>query len=177
MISFFVFIEESIKFGPDPFDFIKITAFMQKLNLPEYDLKLKEISGRTMIFDPFRSKYLVLTPEEYVRQHFARYLVLEKNFPASLMMTEYSLTLNKMSKRCDIIVFNTSRTPVALVECKSPEINITQKVFDQVARYNLVFKVRYLLVSNGMKHYCCRVDFDSGKIEFLSEIPLFQSLT
>lgn len=149
---------------------------MQKLNLPQYDLKLKTMEGKTMVFDPFRSKYLVLTPEENVRQHFAQYLILEKAFPGSLMMTEYSLSLNSMKKRCDIIVFNTSRQPVVLVECKSPDIKITQDVFDQVARYNVVFKVKYLIVSNGLKHYCCRINFDSGIIDFLSEIPEYSKI-
>ena len=155
---------------------IKITAFMQKLNLPEYDLKLKEQSGRTMVFDPFRSKYLVLTPEERVRQLFARYLVEERDYPATLMATEYSLTLNKMSKRCDILVFDRSGSPVVLVECKSPGVSIGREVFDQVARYNMVFKVAYLLITNGMKHYCCRVDHASGSVEFLEDIPSYAAL-
>ena len=149
---------------------------MQKLNLPEYDLKLKEQSGRKMVFDPFRSKYLVLTPEEYVRQLFARYLVEERKFPASLMATEYSLTLNTMSKRCDIIAFDRQGKPLMLVECKSPEVNITSDVFDQVARYNVVFKVSFLLVTNGMKHYCCRVEHQTGKVEFLTDIPFYDDI-
>ncbi|MEX0986287.1 MAG: type I restriction enzyme HsdR N-terminal domain-containing protein [Bacteroidales bacterium] len=150
---------------------------MQKLNLPEYDLKLKRESGKTMIFDPFRSKFLVLTPEEYVRQHFARFLIEEKNYPASRMVTEYALTLNRMSKRCDILVFDRERQPVVLVECKSPDVKIGQEVFDQVARYNVVFKVKYLLVTNGLKHYCCRVDFETGNVEFLNNIPGYSEIT
>jgi hypothetical protein len=157
-------------------DFIKITAFMQILNLPEYDLKLKEVSGRTMVFDPFRSKFILLTPEEIVRQRFARFLVNERGFPATLMATEYSLKLNRMLKRCDILVFNRERKPVALVECKSPDVKISQDVFDQVSRYNVVFRVSYLMVTNGMKHYCCKVDFLTGSVKFLTDIPLYQSL-
>jgi hypothetical protein len=149
---------------------------MQKLNLPEYDLKLKNESGRSMVFDPFRSKYLVATPEEIVRQRFARYLIEEKNFPSSLMVTEHALSLNEMRKRCDIIVFNKKMNPVVLVECKSPTVKITQNVFDQIARYNLVFKVSYLLVSNGIKHYCCKVDFETEQINFLKEIPQFSEI-
>jgi hypothetical protein len=167
---------ESVNFGTCPNDFIKIIAFMQKLNLPEYEFKLRIESGKTMIFDSFRNKYLVLTPEENVRQHFTRYLIEEKGFPASYIMTEYSLSLNKMSKRCDVIVFDRTREPVALVECKSPDVKITQDVFDQVARYNIVFKVSYLLVTNGLKHYCCQIDFASGKAKFLPEIPEFKNL-
>ncbi|MCF8347122.1 MAG: type I restriction enzyme HsdR N-terminal domain-containing protein [Bacteroidales bacterium] len=149
---------------------------MQKLNLPEYDLKTKEESGRIFVFDPFRSRYLVYTPEEHVRQHFARFLIEERGFPATLMATEHSMKLNKMSKRCDILVFSRDRQPVVLVECKSPAVRITQAVFDQVARYNVVFRVSYLMVTNGMKHYCCRVDFASGKVEFMDEIPQYGSL-
>jgi hypothetical protein len=150
---------------------------MQKLNLPEYDLKLKKESGRLMVFDIFRQKYLVLTPEEHVRQHFARYLIEERSYPASLMMTEYSLRLNRMSKRCDIIVFNRKREAVVLVECKSPDVKISQAVFDQVARYNIAFSVAYLMVTNGLKHYCCKVDFSSGDVLFLKEIPSYSSIT
>jgi len=144
---------------------------MQKLNLPEYDLKLKVEGGRTLVLDPFRSRYLVLTPEEYVRQQFARFLIGERGFPASLMATEYSLTLNRLIKRCDILVFNRDRHPVVLVECKAPSVRIGQQVFDQVARYNMVFRVNYLMVTNGMQHYCCRVDFQTGRVEFMKEIP------
>jgi hypothetical protein len=157
-------------------DFIKITAFMQKLNLPEYDLKLKEEAGRTLVFDPFRSKYVVLTPEELVRQNFAKFLIEERKFPGSLMTTEYSLKLNKMSKRCDILVFNRNRQPVAMVECKSPDVKISQHVFDQVSRYNVVFRVSYLMVTNGLKHFCCKVDFQTGRVEFLFDIPVFSQL-
>jgi hypothetical protein len=149
---------------------------MQKLNLPEYDLKTKEESGKTLVFDPFRSRYLVYTPEEHVRQHFAMFLIKERGFPATLITTEYALKLNKMSKRCDILVFNRDRQPVVLVECKSPKVKITQEVFDQVARYNMVFRVSYLMVTNGLSHFCCRVDFVSGNVEFMDEIPFFNTL-
>ncbi len=129
-----------------------------------------------MVFDPFRSKYLVMTPEEQVRQLFARFLVEEKKYPASLMATEYALTLNKMSKRCDILVFDRNGQPVVLVECKSPDVKIGREVFDQVARYNMVFKVAYLLITNGLKHYCCRVDHQAGSVEFLDDIPVYSAL-
>ena len=134
-------------------------------------------NGKKFIFDTFRSKYLVLTPEENVRQHFARYLIDELSYPASLMMSEHSLTLNKMNKRCDLIVFHRSGDPLVLVECKAPEVKISQAVFDQVARYNQVFKVSYLMVSNGLKHYCCKIDFSTGKIDFLKAMPSYKDLT
>ncbi len=149
---------------------------MQKLNLPEYDLKLKNESGRIMVFDPFREKYVVLSPEELVRQQFARFLVEERSFPGKLMVTEYALKLNRMAKRCDILAFDRNGLPVALVECKAPGVKITQDVFDQVARYNVVFRVGYLMVTNGMNHYCCKIDFQTGSIGFLADIPFFPDL-
>ena len=147
---------------------------MQKLNLPEYDLQIRREGDRTLIFDPFRGRYLVMTPEELVRQTFARYLISEKGFPASLMATEYALTLNNLSKRCDILVFARSGKPVLLVECKAPAVKITQETFDQAARYNMVFQVSYLLVTNGMKHYACYVDHREQRVEFLKEIPGYE---
>ena len=149
---------------------------MQKLNLPEYDLRLKQEGDRTLVYDPFRARYLVLTPEERVRQLFARYLVEERQFPASLMITEYALTLNNLSKRCDILVFNRSGQPVVLTECKAPSVTITRDTFDQAARYNMVFRVSYLLVTNGMNHYCCYVDHREQKVRFLEEIPTFPEI-
>ncbi len=150
---------------------------MQILNLPEYDLKLKEVSGRTLVFDPFRSKYVILTPEELVRQRFALFLIKARRFPGTLMATEYSLKLNRMSKRCDILAFNREGKPVALVECKSPDVKISQEVFDQISRYNVVFRVSYLMVTNGMKHYCCKVDFLTGSVEFLPDIPFYDAIS
>ncbi len=150
---------------------------MQILNLPHYEFKTRVENGKKFIFDPFRSKYLMLTPEENVRQHFARYLIEELAYPATLMMSEHSLSLNKMNKRCDLIVFDRSGAPLLLVECKAPEVKISQAVFDQVARYNQVFKVSYLMVTNGMKHYCCKIDFATGKIEFLQSMPAYLDLT
>ncbi len=149
---------------------------MQKLNLPEYDLRLKQDGDRTLVYDPFRARYLVLTPEERVRQLFARYLVEERRFPASLMITEYALTLNNLSKRCDILVFNRAGQPVVLAECKAPSVNITRDTFDQAARYNMVFRVSYLLVTNGMSHYCCYVDHREQKVRFLEDIPTFPEI-
>ena len=129
-----------------------------------------------MVLDVYRKRFVKLTPEEEVRQRFARYLVEEKGFPASLVMTEYALKLNTMSRRCDILVHKPAGHPVLLVECKAPEVNINQASFDQVARYNLAFRVSYLIVTNGLKHYCCQIDFESGKITFLKEIPSYDSL-
>ena len=130
----------------------------------------------TLVLDVYRKRFVKLTPEEEVRQRFARYLVEEKGFPASLIMTEYSLKLNKLTRRCDILVHKPAGHPALLVECKAPEVSISQASFDQVARYNLAFRVRYLIVSNGLKHYCCQLDFETEKISFLSEIPAYADL-
>lgn len=132
--------------------------------------------GRSTIFDPFRKKYVVLTPEEWVRQNFARYLTDELAYPASRMMTEVSLKLNRMSKRSDIVVYGKTGEPVLLVECKAPEVKITGATFDQAARYNMVFRVSWLLITNGLQHYCCFVDFERQKVEFRESIPVFSML-
>ena len=129
-----------------------------------------------MVLDIYRKRFVRLTPEEEVRQRFARYLVEEKGYPASLVMTEYSLKVNKQMRRCDILVHKPAGHPALLVECKAPEVKISQASFDQVARYNLAFRVRYLVVTNGLKHYCCQLDFETEKITFLNEIPSYESL-
>lgn len=149
---------------------------MQKLNLPDYEFRYRIEEDKNYILDIYRKKYVLLTPEEEVRQRFAMYLSEGKGYPASLMLTEHSLKLNKMVKRCDILVHKPAGIPAVLVECKAPFVKITGETFDQVARYNLVFKVRYLMVTNGLKHYCCRVDFDSRKVDFIAEIPSFDQL-
>jgi hypothetical protein len=150
---------------------------MQLLNLPEYEFAIREGKDALLIFDPFRSKYVVLTPEEQVRQHFARFLVEDFGYPRGLMMTEHAMTVNKMKKRCDIIVFHRNGQPLVLVECKAPKVPVDQSVFDQVARYNVAFRVRYLMVTNGMKHYCCKVDFSTESIAFLDHIPHYSEVS
>jgi hypothetical protein len=149
---------------------------MRKLNLPAYDFNFKDEGGSRLVLDVYRKRFVKLTPEEEVRQRFARYLVEEKGFPASLVMTEYSLKLNTMSRRCDILVHKPAGHPAVLVECKAPEVAISQATFDQVARYNMAFRVSYLMVSNGLKHYCCKVDFESGEVNFLKHIPSYEEI-
>ena len=149
---------------------------MRKLNLPAYDFRYRIEGEICFVLDVYRKRFVKLTPEEEVRQRFARYLVEEKGYPASLIMTEYSLKLNKLSRRCDILVHKPAGHPALLVECKAPEVKISQASFDQVARYNLAFKVSYLIVTNGLKHYCCQIDFETEKITFLKEIPAYESL-
>ncbi len=149
---------------------------MRKLNLPAYEFRFRTEGGIRKVLDVYRKRFVVHTPEEEVRQRFARYLVEEKGFPASLLMTEYALELNKMKKRADILVHKPAGSPAVLVECKAPEVKITQAVFDQAARYNLVFRVKYLMVTNGLKHYCCVIDFENEKVHFLKDIPHYKDL-
>ncbi len=149
---------------------------MRKLNLPEYEFRFKQEGESLYVFDVFRKRYVMFTPEEEVRQRFARYLIEEKEFPTALMLTEYTLMLNEMTRRCDILVHKPAGHPAVLVECKAPEVKISQETFDQVARYNLVFNVKYLMVTNGLKHYCCYLDFETNKVEFMKEIPMFSDL-
>jgi len=126
--------------------------------------------------DVFRKRYVMFTPEEEVRQRFAWYLMEEKGFPKSLMLTEYALKLNKMTRRCDILVHKPAGYPAVLVECKAPGANINQAVFDQASRYNQAFNVKYLMLTNGLKHYCCQVDFNTRNVEFLHLIPEYTDL-
>ena len=146
---------------------------MQKLNLPNYKFKLKSSENKTLIFDNFRKKYFVLTPEEWVRQHFVQFLIDEKKYPVSLIAIEKQLTINNRKKRTDILVFNTDGNPDIIVECKAPQIKITQATFDQIARYNLKLKANYLIVTNGLEHFYCRMDFEKETYIFLKEIPTY----
>ncbi len=147
-----------------------------KLNLPTYSFRIKQQLGKLRIYDEIRKKYLVLTPEEWVRQNFVRFLIEEKGFPAQLMALESGLTLNRNQFRADLLVYNRMAQPLLVVEFKAPSVKITQDAFDQVARYNMKFKVPYLIVSNGLDHYCCVVDFDAGTYSFLKEVPAFDEL-
>lgn len=141
------------------------------LNLPSFALKIKEENGISYIFDQIRKKYLVLTPEEWVRQHLIHFLINVKNYPRSLMKLEGGLKLNHLQKRSDILLFNTQGEKILLVECKAPSVKINQDTFDQIARYNFVHKVEWLLVSNGMQHFCCRIDYEKKTYSFVEELP------
>jgi hypothetical protein len=141
------------------------------LNLPSFGLKIKEENGIYYIFDQIRKKYLVLTPEEWVRQHLIHFLIEVKKYPRSLMKLEGGLKLNSLQKRSDILLFNKNGKKIILVECKAPAVKITQDTFDQIARYNFVHKVEWLLVSNGIEHFCCRIDYDKKTYSFVEELP------
>lgn len=147
------------------------------LNLPQYPFRLKQENNTTCIFDEIRKKFLVLTPEEWVRQHFVQFLVREKQYPKSLVKLEGGLKLNSLQKRSDILLFNNLGKKIALVECKAPSIKISQETFDQVARYNFVHRVPYLIVTNGLKHFCAKIDFEKESYTFLEELPAYSTLS
>ncbi len=149
---------------------------MQKLNLPEYNFKLRSKDKKIEILDKIRKKYVSLTPEEWVRQNFIMYLIKEKKVPESLIAIESSMRYNNMKKRSDIVIYKKNAKPIMIVECKAPEIKISQAVFDQIARYNMVLKVNYLIVTNGLQHYCCAIDYLNKTYSFLKEIPKYQIL-
>lgn len=146
------------------------------LNLPQYSFRIKDKLDKKLIFDGFRRRWVALTPEEWVRQNFVRYLTEEKHYPASLVAIERSLRMNQRDFRTDIVLFSKSGNPLIVVECKAPEVKISQQVFDQIARYNLDLRVSYLIVTNGLTHYCCRFDQSELTYTFLPEIPDYMEL-
>lgn len=149
----------------------------QSLNLPAFDhLLSRGEDGIDRIYDILRRKFVALTPEEWVRQHFVNYLIAERGFPRGLMANEVSLKLNATARRCDTIVYSRTGRPLVVVEYKAPSVSISQSVFDQIARYNSVIGAPYLIVSNGLCHYCCRFDAADGHYRFLRSIPAYDSL-
>jgi hypothetical protein len=149
---------------------------MVSLNLPRFDAKVTEKNGKPTIFDPLRRKYVILTPEEWVRQHFVNYLISEKQYPEELLANEITVNLNNTFKRCDTIVYNAFLLPVMILEYKSPAVIIKKTAIDQISRYNTCLKVRYLIVSNGLLHYCCKIDYETQSYSFLKEIPDYGEL-
>ena len=149
---------------------------MQSLNFPDFQFRFARAGGKEMIFDPIRKKMVSLTPEEWVRQNMIAYLMAVKLVPASLVGVEKRLLLNGLVKRFDLAVFNRSGIPVLLVECKAPSVEITEKVFDQAARYNMQLKVNYFIITNGMHHFCCRINYTHSTYIFIEEIPTFAEL-
>lgn len=149
---------------------------MHKLNFPQYDFRIQKLNNNFQIFDKIRKKFVALTPEEWVRQNMIEYLIHEKKYKTGLLSIEMPLVLNTMQRRCDIVVFNNEAKPLMIVELKAPGVKITQKVFDQISRYNMNMKVNYLLVSNGLQHYCCKMDYKNEKYFFLKEIPEYGEL-
>ena len=144
---------------------------MQKLNFPTYSFRLKNSKNKRLIFDEIRKKFMVLQPEEWVRQHCVQYLIQVKKYPKSLINIEKELHVNDLKKRYDIVVFNSDGSIHLIVECKAPKITINQTTFDQIARYNLALKANYLMITNGLNHYYCTMDFKNERYQFLKDIP------
>jgi hypothetical protein len=149
---------------------------LKQLNLPEYSFRIRGKEGSEMIFDLLRKKYVKLTPEEWVRQNFVQYLIHEGKYPPGLIGIEVMSGFNKLRKRVDILVHNRAGEPVMIVECKAPDVKIDDTVFDQVVCYNMGFKVPYLVVTNGIDHYACKIDHEQNKYDFLLVIPLYADI-
>lgn len=148
---------------------------MQKLNFPEYNFRFKNSENRVTIFDEIRKKFILLTPEEWVRQHVIKFLLQDNNYPKNYTNVEKVLKINGLTKRYDAVVFEPDGSVFLLVECKAPSVKITQDTFDQIARYNMVAKARYMMVTNGLNHYFCQMDYNEEKYIFLRELPEFNS--
>jgi hypothetical protein len=146
---------------------------VQTLNFPKFNYRFKSTENKVSIFDVIRKKFVVLQPEEWVRQHCVHYLMNEKTVPKSLINLEKELIINGLKKRYDIIVYNNDGSIHIIVECKAPDITIDQTTFDQIARYNLVLDATYLMVTNGINHYYCQMDYSSKQYKFLEDIPSY----
>ncbi len=149
---------------------------MYPLNLPQYEIKISQLNGRSYIFDSLRLKYVSLTPEEWVRQHFINYLTFHLGYPKGLLVNEAEIKIGEKKLRCDSVLYNKESLPRMIIEFKAPTIEITQKVIDQVATYNSLLKAEYLVVSNGIKHFCFKVDYKKRKLLQLKEIPKYSEL-
>ena len=148
---------------------------MKKLNFPVYSFRFKNSENKVSIFDEIRKKFIVLSPEEWVRQNVIQFLLQNKNYPKSYINVEKLIKVNGLSKRYDGIVFKPNGEIFLLIECKAPEVPISQDTFDQIARYNLELKAQYLMVTNGLNHYFCQMDFENETYIFLKELPDFKS--
>lgn len=144
---------------------------MTELNLPSFEYQLQQHAGKSVIFDPIRKKYVVLTPEEWVRQHFVNYLIHHLRYPRSLIRIEGGLRYNQTARRTDVVVYQRSGTPFMVVECKAPSVPLAPNVFEQAAVYNQSLRATYLTVTNGREHYCCRMDYRAGTYTFLDGLP------
>ena len=147
-----------------------------EINLPPYDIKMREQGGKRQIFDFLRRKYVALTPEEWVRQHFVHFLIEHKGYPKGLLANEVEQKIGDKKLRCDTLLYNKDLQPKMIIEYKAPEIAITQRVFNQVTTYNFLLHADYLIVSNGRQHYCCHMDYEKGEYTFLQDIPHYTEL-
>lgn len=146
---------------------------MQKLNFYSYSFRFKNSENKVSIFDQIRKKFIILTPEEWVRQHVVQFLLEEKKYPKSHINVEKVLEVNGLRKRYDVVVYNPDGSIYILIECKAPEIKIAQATFDQIARYNMTLDAQFLMVTNGLDHYFCQMDFENEKYQFLAELPTY----
>ncbi|MCD8296866.1 MAG: type I restriction enzyme HsdR N-terminal domain-containing protein [Prevotella sp.] len=149
---------------------------MYSLNLPKYPIKTTILNGKPLIFDILRRRYVVITPEEWVRQHFINFLIRHKSYPYALLANEVTIHIGEKTLRCDSLLMNKLYKPVLLIEYKAPSISISQKVFDQISAYNMLLHVDYLIVSNGMQHYCCKMDYNNKTYSFLNDIPDYSQI-
>jgi len=149
---------------------------MLQLNLPEYNFRIKKQDNKLSIFDSQRKRYVSLTPEEWVRQHFIRFLIESKGYPAALLAIEKQLNMNGMKKRCDAILYDQNANPILIIELKAPNVPISQATFDQVAVYNAKLMVSFFMISNGIEHYCCKVNSETARYEYFPEIPHYNQL-
>jgi hypothetical protein len=146
---------------------------LKKLNFPTYSFRFKNSENKTAIFDEIRKKFILLTPEEWVRQHTVQFLLQDLKYPKSYINVEKLIKINTLNKRYDIVVFQPNGEIFLLIECKAPEVAISQQTFDQIARYNLTLKAKYLMLTNGINHYFCQMDFEHEKYIFLKELPSY----
>lgn len=144
---------------------------MQKLNLPSYNFRIKTVQDKKMIFDCIRKKFVVLTPEEWVRQNFIQFLIQQKKYPESLMAVEKQIKVNNNPRRFDLVIYRKNGQAQLVAEFKAPGVKITQNAFDQVVRYNMVLRVERVIVSNGLQHFACQIDYAQNSYSFLQEIP------
>lgn len=149
---------------------------MDSLCLPQCEIKVRKENGKAMVLDVLRRKYVVITPEEWVRQHFVHFLIGHLGYPTALLQNEVELRCGEKKLRCDSLLYGTDARPRMIIEYKAPHIAITQKVFDQISAYNLLLHVDYLIVSNGKRHYCCKMDYANNTYQFLREIPPYSKL-
>jgi hypothetical protein len=149
---------------------------MIKLNLPQFDIKIQDKDGKSEIFDIIRKKYVLLTPEEWVRQHFLHLLINHYKYPKSLIKIETGLKYNQLQKRSDIVVYDREGKPFLIVECKSTDVPLSQKTFEQITRYNFTLKSRYIVITNGLNHFCCSIDHGKGSYEFMKDLPPFREI-
>ena len=146
---------------------------LPQLNLPDFQPKIKNSGDKPKIYDPVRKKYVVLTPEEWVRQNFLNYLIEYNRYPSSRFRVETEISLDAVKKRCDIVFYNKKLEPRIIVECKAPGVRLSQEVMDQAARYNLALKVDLLIITNGLQHIICKLDFEKMDYSFLDSVPTY----